>query len=1185
MLWCSNQLEPLLLRLVDNLQRPIGDLDRLFDGTHVVTQSEELEAYLRLNVATHQGFAGNLDVLDFKSLIKGCLPSHCRDRDALAMHALLLELFSSPDALVGEALLPVRAYLHAPSGEPRDGDRAFQLARRVAEVFDDYRLTAPELLDRWRRGELALQDTPEGRAERWQAELWSALHAEGGRFAQDRAETSIRWVDVTRPFDELPTLALPSTLHVFGVSYLPPGWRRLLGELAQKVELHVYQLAPCMEFIEDVPEAWRTPEMLFQFGEREGDRAEALQLTRDDPPALRLWGRVSRESARALQRLSLPLRSCFVDPLEGGASLLRQLQHDVLFREPERRPPHNALSLSADDSLLVLECPTIQREVEVVASEIWSMVIEDAEQKNDPPLRFNDIAVIVNRTDRQTYLARIQAVFNEAQQIPFSLLDLPPSSVSRYLEAVELLLRLPLGDFSRAELLALVTHPNIAYSGDPELRQRWCEQLVILRGADRETYANTYVERDLFNWSQGLRRLFLGAFMAAPSEPEDVVALDGEGYLPLEIPQDQLEEAATFGLLVRSLIADARFARSATLSLAEWCRFFIAALGYLEPRDGSDERLKVRCLDGLAELARTISGAPVGYRVFCEFVRIQLAEIEVVRGQHLVDGVCVSSMLPMRSTPFRAVFLVGFGEGKFPDPEPDNTLDLSHALGPRRAATKRERDAALFLETLLGARDRLVLSYVARDEQTGEPQSASTVIQHLLGILDRGYLRPDDGQTLRQSHPLRRYDPRYFPELFGVTGAARPLPNHIPEAHREAQVAALRAQLVERGGPLLQLVAEGDVGMLRQALDPEVWRLLASQLELPDVEARRRQLFKRFQRGEHVDVPLYALRRFLTSPLQGAAAFLLGLREDDVEDILAQEDETFELARFETVSLLRRVFVGAFLQAPDANMDAVTELYDEHVTRLERSGHHPTGVFAEAARERHLGALESWYGALERSELLSRGPFKRLKVGAGETREDVIETAPAVVLSVPLSGLRAPLEVHLHGTTEPLINDRSASLTFVHRDRVNPGDWLRGFLDHVILAASGRRPDLPHQAVVVQKSDKAQHLPVTRSLAPLSQRDAIDYLTCVVQDLFARTHDYLLPIEAVLGARLASPPRPVAPEVEVVTTRRQGSSDAYGPLRDLRPFSAPIDAEAIVDRRLGLLIELLRGDERSTETP
>ena len=96
----------------------------------------------------------------------------------------------------------------------------------------------------------------------------------------------------------------------------------------------------------------------------------------------------------------------------------------------------------------------------------------------------------------------------------------------------------------------------------------------------------------------------------------------------------------------------------------------------------------------------------------------------------------------MRSLPFRVVFLCGLGEGRFPAVDGPNPLDLTLASRQAGDVSPRERDKYLFLETLVCARERLYLSYVARDAQTGDELAPSTVVHELMRHLHRG--RTDD---------------------------------------------------------------------------------------------------------------------------------------------------------------------------------------------------------------------------------------------------------------------------------------------------------------------------------------------------------------------------------------------------------------------------------------------------------
>ena len=133
------------------------------------------------------------------------------------------------------------------------------------------------------------------------------------------------------------------------------------------------------------------------------------------------------------------------------------------------------------------------------------------------------------------------------------------------------------------------------------------------------------------------------------------------------------------------------------------------------------------------------------------------------RGQYLAQGVTVTSFVPMRAIPFRVVFVVGLGQGNFPAGERRSELDLRAARRQLGDVTPREQDLYMFLETLLSARDRLVLSYVARDELTGAPLAPVVGGPGAAArSWDRATWSPTELATLSGAGssrpPLRRYD-------------------------------------------------------------------------------------------------------------------------------------------------------------------------------------------------------------------------------------------------------------------------------------------------------------------------------------------------------------------------------------------------------------------------------------------
>jgi exodeoxyribonuclease V gamma subunit len=1126
----SNQTESLLGALVENLDRARRGGASPLDPPWLIVPSASLETWVKLGVARTTGIAANFEVHRLRrfvvELVQAERPS-VELVDAPRLHGLLLQLLHDEPTLADRELVPVARYLSA-AGAGRDAldQRRFQLSRQVALLFDEYGLSRPDMLDAWLR-DVCVCGPEHADTERWQKRLWQALFGDGGiaRVARRSGAGGRSLLPLHRAVAELDPrkLALPPALHVFGLSYVAQVFQRVLKALASATHLHVYTLNPCMELWEDL--------------ERTGDT-----------PALRLWGRPGGENMRLLNELSdCDFSPRFVDPTEARATLLSGLQRDVLKREPERP---ERVGATADGSIQVLACPGVRREVEIIAAEIWKLVraADDA-----APLRFNEIAVVVPASQKETYQTHVAAVFREMHDLPHCLVDLPLSAHSRVVEAIELILDLPFGEFRRRELLRVATHPAVLGRFDEAAPTRdewvgWCDALGIVHGADHHDHAGTYIERDLFNWDQGLKRLALGAWMSGGGPTLDLrrFELDGEAYLPEEVGQSRVGSSASFGLLVRSLIADARFARSATLTLSEWVRFLRGLLSsYVHPTDDDDQRALLRCHDALSSLEEVELGEQrVSYRVAAELARAALLGLSSSRGQPLSHGVVVAPLLPMRAIPFRAVFLAGLGEGHFPSSDRRNPLDLRRAARRAGDVSPRDQDKYLFLEALLCARERLYLSYVSREPLTGEPHAPSSVVVELLQMLDRGYV---DRSSLVRTFPLRRHACEH------TRFASRP-------AAREAQAQAL--------GVDLRRHVDGPAD-----LPPAGAAAVREQLGLTPPQAVP------LHTAETLHIPIAALRRFLECPLQGAARYLLGMREEDDQDLTAREDEPFVTARLDVIVALRELFVRTAALDDQALEEAFLRLREVG----ELSGSMPSGLFGQAERPAQLAIVRGWrtlYTGLTRG---AAAPPRVVRFGAAEEGARVDEQYDAVGLEVELpgdGGVRT-VKVHLHGRTEALVEsgvDPGGSLVLVQRGRArdafarNGRDALRGFFDQLVLSASGRGAQAGWHAFIANVDlDEGPQLETVR-FGAISADDARAYLRTLLQDLLTGTHDYCLPCEAVF-AHAREPGRELAAIVDELRGKKEYAfSSRFGPVRHGADRDPPDEASArrIIERRFGL---------------
>lgn len=1114
-LWGSPDSDHLADVLIGNLRRsPLSP----FVALTLVVPNRQVQTWLRFVLARGLGVVANLDCVFLDELLvrlaQRTEPT-VRPLSRDALQQLILGIFAESEA-TDPALAPVRSYVEQGTTGDERILRRFQLAGQLARIFEEYGLQRPVVLEAWRAGATLYSDTMHGPTEAWEREVWLRLFQQGGiveRIGQDRQQRLISRANLGE-LNRIGLSQLPAAIHLFGFSYLPRMHQEILHGLSQRTDVHLYTTVPSRR-------------LLIPPREREGE----------DHPALGFWGRPGRNYLDMLHRLpGLAWEHAVPNPLRRGR-LLQRLQRDIWEGTPPQEPA------GVDNSLQILACPGLKREVEVIGEEIWKLVQSDRARSPGERLRFNDIAIfIADSTHRTAYQAQFRYVFADLYDIPCNLIDLPLERTSRVFEAVKLLLALPLGQLTRPEMLRLLTNPVLLQrfpDADPDEWQRWCDATGILRFADQMDQGATYVREDFFNWDQGLRRIVLGAFLSGQQTDGDSdlprpFLLGDRAFLPEEHPGSSLGNAALFTVLVRSLIADVRFARKETLTLTDWSMFLSRAVSsYLAGDSDEEQQALSTCLARINDLRELdTDGRKVPYRVACEFVRQAIDVSEGTRGQFLADGVVVSALQPMRALPFRVVFVCGLGEKSYPARDAHNPLDLLHADPQEGDVHPRERDKYLFLETLLGTRERLYLSYVARHSRTGDALEPCSILKELQHVLRHGYLTPDDLLQLQREPPLHRHEDRT-----ALSSAAR----------QERAAKQLRRDML-RGRKTAPDFYENN---LRFLTDPiQRWLGLCA---LPDGPTTRYE--------GRIAISFAQLRRFLECPLQGWAQLCLRLRSEDFEQTAATEHEQFASNHLQEAVLLRRVFLDAARQRGTAPA-VLAAVYEERTQRLRRKGQMPVGLFGQAEQTRHLRILESWSEQLATLDLAP--PFFSYRFGRADEHTRVEQPREPITLEVPLPGQEA-VTVELHGPIDAVVANHSVQM--VARKESSARDFLRAWLEHLFLTAVHPEAGQEWRALVLTSGKT----PGQRQFPWLSREDARSRLTHLVQELLSERHDYLLPLEAAVKFTSPKNDKSLTESINSLDWSQHGSvSSLWGPVPHPYRYRRLPEEEATFTLRLRL---------------
>jgi exodeoxyribonuclease V gamma subunit len=198
----------------------------------------------------------------------------------------------------------------------------------------------------------------------------------------------------------------------------------------------------------------------------------------------------------------------------------------------------------------------------------------------------------------------------------------------------------------------------------------------------------------------------------------------------------------------------------------------LAALARDADKDaGTGPALELRLSDVRALLHRQLAGRPT-------------------RANFRTGTLTVCTMTPMRAVPHRVVCLLGLDDGVFPRGgaiDGDDVLARLPRVGERDA---RSEDRQLFLDAVMSASERLVITYTGFNESTGQTRPPSVPLREFLDVVGR-----TAGCDVVQEHRSQAFHPDYL-----VAGRIH---GHAPFSFDPDAAAAARAAARDRSRPVV----------------------------------------------------------------------------------------------------------------------------------------------------------------------------------------------------------------------------------------------------------------------------------------------------------------------------------------------------------------------------------------------
>jgi exodeoxyribonuclease V gamma subunit len=962
---------------------------------------------------------------------------------AWSLMALLPELLHEPD------FAPVAGFL----GTDGDALRRLQLARQLADLFDQYQVYRADWLEDWARSDDRLR-AADGRSlplpadQRWQPRLWRALLARlpAQQAAAARPALHRRFLDLLSNGGAQVARGLPRRVVLFGSTHIPLQTLQALAAMSRHVQVLLAVPNPCRYHWADLIEGRE----LLRAERRRQPLREGRDLAPLDPaelhahghPLLAAWGRQARDFVRQLdafddaelarQRFALPRLDLFDDG--PGDTLLAQVQAAVRDLVPVAEQRAAARPPAAQDRSIVFHVAHgAQREVEILHDQLLHLF---AHPPGGEPLAPRQVVVMV--PDIASFAPAIRAVFGahprgHARHIPWGIADLGARGRHPLLVALEWLLRLPQQRASFGEIADLLQLPALARrfgiaEADLPALLAWAEGAGArwgLSGAHRQSLgldacgeANT--------WSFALDRLLMG-FAAGElhaDAPDPVVEPHAEvGGLG----------AALVGALAELLQALQRWWTLARTPAppAAWGERLRALLeNFFEAADDGERALLAALDEALAQWLQDCEEAGLAEALALDVVREAWLDAVDDPGapggarRFRAGGVTFCTLLPLRAVPFEVVCLLGMNDGEYPRRGPRSDFDLMALPGLARPGdrSRRDDDRQLMLDALLAARRVLYLSWAGRSVRDNSEQAPSVLVaqlrDHLAAVWGEGVVK-----ARTTEHPLQPFGRRYF----------------------------------EPGSPLFTYADE--------------WR---SAHEAPAVAAPARAA-----PGAAATAPL-SIRRladFLKNPVKDFFRQRLQVTFPE-QAAPVPDDEPFALAGLDRWQLLDDALQAArrrFDADPEAD---VATLVQRRLAREARAGRLPL-----AAPGRHTAGelaveLAPMLAQVQRLLLQHAQPLGRRTLWLPHPQQ------PALVLDDMLEGLRA-------GAGGPVLIDlRASRIGMGRKPQPRPEKFVETWLRLLAAAASGEAV----AAVLVGADAVATVAPLAADEAPQARATLLDLM-------------------------------------------------------------------------------------------
>lgn len=712
----------------DSVNRQMLSVDPL-TAVEIIVPNRDTARWLSLFLAEKEGISANLNyklpsewlwsrIREGRPELPGLLPC---DPDPMAWG--IYSLLSDKKILKSFPLL--NSYIARQSNS--HSLPAWQLAKQISSVFDQYQVYRPDMILEWEKDEKGFESAG------WQQKLWNLLNNKWKSLPDPnlRFHRPELFTDLISHYQK-GLQNNKSPVYLFNPGLLPPPVDRLLKTISGSSSVFHFIVLSSGSVLLSADGGFRNS-LLQCFGDEQ--RMSALHAAKPSD--------LGRAHIRVEEAVNPVMKKHNLGRVQAA------VLNDRPFPELEFR----------DRSIEIHSCHSPLREIEVLHQYLIGLF------SDHPGLAPDDVLVVMPNIE--IYSPFIQAIFGTAEKglpsIPFHL----PGSAggkSRAGQAFLHLLGIPDSRFKKEDIFDFMQHTAISdrftlAQSDIQTLKSWFDENRVVWGLDGNHRSEfKQPSEELQTWREAIKRGWLGQLTA--NEPghfiDDTLLFTGISTAEEKELWAKLQHIIMMFEEMKKNTVKMKGADEWNSLLNQWIDIFL-------PHTLSYEKEVQTVRDSVYKSIRAIKTAGFRGNIPYDLIRKSLVEqnnTHSAGGTFFTRGVLFSSMVPVRSLPYKVIALLGLNDDQFPRKPVSPEFDLMAGnILPGERDRKRE-DRNLFFESIMAAGDIHYCSYIGRNQKDDEKIPPSPILDEWIHILAKSHGIKPSG--LVQEHSLNGFSPREF---------------------------------------------------------------------------------------------------------------------------------------------------------------------------------------------------------------------------------------------------------------------------------------------------------------------------------------------------------------------------------------------------------------------------------------